>query len=221
MCIRDSIFSACDVGGFRQDVSDETLAGIVITLDKLEQEYRQIARAFLDDSSVRNRLVGVGHLSKEQASANSLVGPFGRASGLLVDERLYGLGAYGDLAAFEPVLSEDGDCYARCDVRIREVSQSIAIIRELAAKIPAGEVMVPVKGKPEAGARAMSTVEQPRGQAFYYAVGNGTKFLERMRVRTPTSQNLAGLVAALEGCDFADVPNIILTIDPCISCTER
>ena len=119
------------------------------------------------------------------------------------------------------MLSEDGDCYARCDVRIREVSQSIAIIRELAAKIPAGEVMVPVKGKPEAGARAMSTVEQPRGQAFYYAVGNGTKFLERMRVRTPTSQNLAGLVAALEGCDFADVPNIILTIDPCISCTER
>ena len=215
------IFSACDVGGFRQDVSDETLAGIVITLDKLEQEYRQIARAFLDDSSVRNRLVGVGHLSKEQASANSLVGPFGRASGLVVDERLYGLGAYGELAAFEPVLSEDGDCYARCDVRIREVFQSIAIIRELAAKIPAGEVMVPVKGKPEAGARAMSTVEQPRGQAFYYAVGNGTKFLERMRVRTPTSQNLAGLVAALEGCDVADVPNIILTIDPCISCTER
>ena len=215
------IFSACDVGGFRQDVSNETLNGIVITLEKLEAEYHAIVRSFLDDSSVKNRLVGIGYLSKEQAVEHSLVGPFGRASGLIVDERLYGNGAYGELAAFEPVLSEQGDCYARCDVRIKEVYQSIAIIKELVSKIPDGEVMIPVKGKPEAGARAMVTIEQPRGQAFYYAVGNGTKFLERMRVRTPTSQNLAGLVASLAGCDFADVPNIVLTIDPCISCTER
>lgn len=215
------IFSACDVGGFRQDVSNETLNGIVIKLEKLEAEYHAIARSFLDDSSVKNRLVGIGYLSKEQAIENSLVGPFGRASGLAVDERLYGNGAYGELASFEPVLSEQGDCYARCDVRIKEVYQSIAIIKELVSKIPDGEVMIPVKGKPEAGARAMLTIEQPRGQAFYYAVGNGTKFLERMRVRTPTSQNLAGLVTSLAGCDFADVPNIVLTIDPCISCTER
>ena len=51
--------------------------------------------------------------------------------------------------------------------------------------------------------------------------GNGTKFLERMRMRTPTSQNIAGMTIALKGCDLADVNNIILTIDPCISCTER
>lgn len=95
------------------------------------------------------------------------------------------------------------------------------IIRELVGKIPEGEVMVPVKGKPEAGSVATHSIEQPRGQAFYYAKGNGTKNLERLRVRTPTSQNLAGLVTALGGCDFADVPIIILTIDPCISCTER
>ena len=118
-------------------------------------------------------------------------------------------------------MATEGDCWARCDVRCREVLQSIDIIKELVGKIPDGEVMLPVKGKPEDGAMAMTTVEQPRGQAFYYAKGNGTKFLARMRVRTPTSQNLAGMVAALAGCDFADVPMIILTIDPCISCTER
>ena len=52
-------------------------------------------------------------------------------------------------------------------------------------------------------------------------VGNGSKNLDRMRMRTPTTQNLAGMVKALEGSDLADVPNIILTIDPCISCSER
>ena len=215
------IFSACDVGGFRQDVSNEELKGIVDVLDRLSQEYRTIERALLTDTSVRNRLDGVGYLTKEQAIEYSMVGPFARASNYAVDERMNGIEAYGDLAAFEPVLSNQGDCFARCDVRIREVYQSIDIIKELVDKIPDGEVMVPVKGKPEDGAQTMMTVEQPRGQAFYYAKGNGTKFLERMRVRTPTSQNLAGMVAALSGCDFADVPMVVLTIDPCISCTER
>lgn len=64
-------------------------------------------------------------------------------------------------------------------------------------------------------------IEQPRGEAYYYVRGNGTKNLDRFRVRTPTSQNLAGLTHALQGVLIANVPMIILTIDPCISCTER
>lgn len=215
------IFSACDVGGFRQDVADETLRGIVDVLDGMRDEYRTLAKTLLEDSSVKSRMVGVGYISPEKAAELSMVGPFARASNLLVDERLHGIGAYGELSAFEPILSDQGDCYARCDVRVREVLQSMDIIRELVSKIPAGEVMVPVKGKPEEGAQSMITIEQPRGQAFYYSKGNGTKFLERMRIRTPTSQNIAGMVAALSNVELADVPMIILTIDPCISCTER
>ena len=215
------IFSACDVGGFRQEISNEELSGIVVVLEKLKEEYLRIAKTFLDDMSVKDRMVGCGVLTKEQALAHSMVGPFARASGVVTDERLNGIGAYGNLVAFEPVLSDQGDCYARCDVRVREVLQSIDIIEELVDKIPDGAVMVPVKKQPEEGAETMMTLEQPRGMCFYYAKGNGTKFLERMRIRTPTSQNLSGLVAALAGCDFADVPMIILTIDPCISCTER
>ncbi|WP_455163276.1 NADH-quinone oxidoreductase subunit D-related protein, partial [Slackia exigua] len=68
---------------------------------------------------------------------------------------------------------------------------------------------------------AFNLFEQPCGGCFYYARGNGPKNLDRMRMRTPTTQNLAGMVKALEGSDLADVPNIILTIDPCISCSER
>ena len=89
------------------------------------------------------------------------------------------------------------------------------------AKIPAGDIAVDVKGSPAPGAEAANLVEQPRGECYYYARGNGSKYLERMRMRTPTSQNLAGMTVALKGCDLADVNMIILTIDPCISCTER
>jgi ech hydrogenase subunit E len=40
-------------------------------------------------------------------------------------------------------------------------------------------------------------------------------------VRTPTFANLPAMLQVLPGCDLADVPIIVLTIDPCISCTER
>ena len=67
----------------------------------------------------------------------------------------------------------------------------------------------------------MMRVEQPRGEAMYYVKANGTKFLDRVRVRTPTFANLPGMLETLKGCQLADVPILILTIDPCISCTER
>jgi len=56
---------------------------------------------------------------------------------------------------------------------------------------------------------------------LYYLKGNGDKFLQRVRIRTPTFANIPPLAAILPGLDFADVPVVVLSIDPCISCTER
>ena len=66
-----------------------------------------------------------------------------------------------------------------------------------------------------------SRLEQPRGEVVYYLKGNNTKNLERFRIRTPTFANLPPLLHMLDGCQLANVPVIILSIDPCISCTER
>ncbi len=214
------ILSVCNIGGVNRDIDNDELRAICDDLDKLLDGYKPITETFLDDASVHSRLDGVGYLSKEEAEDLSLVGPFGRASGLDNDIRSIGMGAYGKLAAFEPQLSNIGDGYARTEVRINEVVQSVQIIKELVSKIPDGPVYNKPKGNPPEG-RFLTRVEQPRGEAVYYVKGNGSKFLERFRVRTPTSQNLAGLLKILQGCDYADVPLNILTIDPCISCTER
>ena len=85
--------------------------------------------------------------------------------------------------------------------------------------MPESELSVKVTGNPNG--EYFSRVEQPRGEAIYYVRGNGTKFLDRFRVRTPTFANLGALLAILPGCELADVPMMVLTIDPCISCTER
>lgn len=163
----------------------------------------------------------MGVISEKDALNLSMVGPFGRASGVDYDVRMFGDGAYADLAAFEPIVATDGDCYARCQVRCAEVTQAMDIIEELVGKIPHDGIGGRTKLTPADGARGEVVIEQPRGEAYYYVRGNGTKNLDRFRVRTPTSQNLAGLTHALQGVLLANVPMIILTIDPCISCTER
>ena len=217
------ILSICMVGGMSHDIDDALLRRVCEKLDKLKVEYREVVNTMLHDDSVRSLLCGVGHISFEDALDLSMVGPFAKGSGIEHDMRTTGFGAYGDLEHFEPIIATEGDCYARCKVRCEEVFQSIEIIKELVAKIPhdgIGEAPL-AKVKPGEGTRAHVLIEQPRGEAFYYVAGNGTKYLERFRLRTPTSQNLGGMVRALQGVDVADVPMIILTIDPCISCTER
>ena len=160
----------------------------------------------------------MGILTKEQAHDLGAAGPFARASGIAMDMRKRGYAAYPHID-FEPITSDIGDSYARCDVRIHEVLQSIDIIRQAAAKMPKGEIGVNVKGNPNG--EYFMRVEQPRGEAIYYVKANGTKFLDRMRVRTPTFANLPGMLETLKGADLADVALLVLTIDPCISCTER
>jgi ech hydrogenase subunit E len=213
------IFSVCKAGGVRKDISNEKLADIVKTLRDLDRELHEIADVFLEDVSVKHRLVGVGVLTKDEAFALGAVGPTARGSGVNNDVRADGHGAYGELG-FEPCLEESGDSYARCKVRVRELFQSIDLIERAVSQIPDGDIAVEIKGKHPAGEH-IGRLEQPRGEAYYYSKGSGQKFLERIRVRTPTNANIPALAKTLQGCELADVPVLILTIDPCISCTER
>lgn len=212
------IFGASKVGGIRKDISNETLKNALTMLAGLEKEIKEITGVFLDDYSVKSRLVGVGVLSKQEAYDLGAVGPMGRASGIAQDLRKLGYAAYKELD-FEPIIETDGDSYSRCKVRVREIFQSIDLIRQAIAKIPDGPVDVKVTGMPNG--EFFSRLEQPRGEVIYYVKANGTKFLDRVRVRTPTFANIPALLKTLQGCDLADVPILILSIDPCISCTER
>ena len=213
------IFSVCKVGGVRRDMDKETLQSLVKALKKMKVELEDLTEVFLEDDSVKNRTVGVGILTKEDAMECCAVGPMAKASGIAHDTRLTGHGKYMELG-FQPVIETAGDSYARTVVRIREVYQSIELIEKAVEMIPDGPIDIPVKGTPPKGEFLMR-IEQPRGEAIYYAKGNGTKFLDRMRVRTPTFSNVPALTKMLQGCGFADVPILVLTIDPCISCTER
>lgn len=212
------IFGSCKPGGVRKDIDADTLKRIVQVLNDMEKETHEITDVFMNDYSVRKRLTDVGVLTKEDAYALGAVGPMARASGINQDMRKLGYAAYPQLN-FEPVVRTEGDSYARCAVRIGEIYQAFDLIKQAAQKIPEGPIDVKVTGNPQG--EYFSRLEQPRGEVIYYAKGNGTKFLDRVRVRTPTFANISPLLKMLQGCDFADVPILVVTIDPCISCTER
>jgi ech hydrogenase subunit E len=212
------IFGSCKIGGVRKDIDNDTLSFILKRLKEVEPELRDVKNVFINDYSVQHRFKGVGIINKEDAYHLGILGPTAKASGLPYDARTIGYAMYSKID-FEPLIENDGDCYARCAVRVKEIFQSIDIIRQCASKITEGEIEVKVKGFPSG--EFYTRVEQPRGEVIYYVRGNGTKFIERFRVRTPTFANVPAMVKVLQGCQIGDVPNIILTIDPCISCTER
>jgi Ni,Fe-hydrogenase III large subunit len=184
----------------------------------LDREMKDLTTVFLEDESVKHRLRNVGILSREDAYHLGAVGPTGRGSGVAVDLRMTGYGAY-DKLNFQLVTDSCGDCYSRCLVRAKELFTSTDLIRQAAKKIPEGPIEVKVTGAPNG--EFFMRAEQPRGELVHYVKGNGTKFLARSRIRTPTLTNIPPLVKMLQGCELADVPVIVLSIDPCISCTER
>jgi ech hydrogenase subunit E len=212
------IFGSCKIGGVRRDIEADAITGILKQIDEIEKDMRDITKVFLDDHSVKARLCGVGVVTKQDAYDLGCVGPTLRGSGVAQDMRRLGYAAFSDIPV-EPVIRTEGDSYARCAVRCEELFQSVRIIRAALAKIPGGEIAVKVTGNPSG--ETIARTEQPRGEVVYHLKANATKNLQRFRVRTPTFANLPAMLKVLPGCDLADVPVIVLTIDPCISCTER
>jgi ech hydrogenase subunit E len=206
------------IGGVRRDLTQQQMGWILSELTGIERHMKRLETTLMDDYTIRKRIVGKGVLTQSQARDLGVVGPTLRASSVAQDVRQLGYAAYKELD-FEPVIEKDGDCFARSRVRFREIFQSIDLVRQAVSKIPEGPLATKVKGRPDG--ETVCRVEQPRGEVFYYIKATGQKRLERLRIRTPTFANLPALIAMLPGMWLSDVPVVVLSIDPCISCTER
>ncbi len=187
-------------------------------MDTLEAEMRRLEKVTMEDYTVKKRTVGIGVMTAQEAIQLGAAGPTLRGSGVAQDVRQTEYEAFAELG-FTPVSVLDGDCWARTKVRFLEVLQSMEIVRQAISHLPDTEINVKVKGNPSG--EVISRVEQPRGECMYYVKGNGSKYLDRVRIRTPTFANIPPLLHMVKGIQLADVPVVVLSIDPCISCTER
>jgi NADH-quinone oxidoreductase subunit D len=214
-------YSANVLGGVKFDLTDEAAAAILKGVDFLEERTHHYRKVVSEDAFFRQRTHGVGTMSREQALQLGVVGPTARASGVARDVRVDSpYVAYADFPA-EIQLLTAGDLEARFLVRLDELLDSFRLIRILLAGLPAGELTakrMPRKLKP---GEVISRVEAPRGELFYYIRSTGGEQPDRVKVRTPTLCNMGSVLTQTVGHNLADVPMILVGIDPCFSCNDR
>ena len=214
------ISSILAIGGVRRDIKENTIPIIKDGLSKLRTRSEFYRNMLDEDLTLKMRTENVGVLTRMDAVSMCTVGPVARASGIKTDVRLEAPYAAYDEVPFKIVTRNEGDSWARVCVRADELLNSIEMIEYAIDNLPTGDIKVRTSRRVPEG-EAINRVEAPRGEIFYYVKSNGTKFPERVKIRTPTLNNLQSVPKLTEGGNVADFPIAFASIDPCFSCTDR
>ncbi|ADG90899.1 NADH-quinone oxidoreductase subunit D [Thermosphaera aggregans] len=213
------------VGGVRRDVDDVKKEKIRDILLKTEERIKYYRRVFEEDSTIIKRTVDVGTVSTSDAVKYSLVGPVARASGVRIDSRASDkYDAYSEIP-FNVITRSEGDSWARMMVRWDEALESINIALHVLNHLPSDANPVPdekkLPRKIPAG-EAYTRVEAQRGELTYYVMSDGKSSNPyRVKIRTPSFNNIINSGFMYVGQTIADLPVILTSLDPCISCMER
>jgi NADH-quinone oxidoreductase subunit D len=215
-------YSANILGGVKFDVTEEAVQAIFKCLDQLEERTLHYHRVVDEDAFFQERTNGIGIMSRAEALRLGVTGPTARASGVERDVRVdEPYIAYKDFPVQLKTLTA-GDLKARFLVRIDEMLECYRVIRQIINELPDGEELtvkrMPRKLKP---GEVISRVEAPRGELFYYIRSTGGEMPDRIKVRTPTLCNMGSVLTQAIGHNLADVPMILVGIDPCFSCNDR
>ena len=90
----------------------------------------------------RERLQGVGVITADEAIALGATGPILRSTGVPWDLRKADPYLYYDQVEFGVVVGSYGDCFDRYAIRLNEVRESMAIVRQILEKLPAGDYRI-------------------------------------------------------------------------------
>jgi Ni,Fe-hydrogenase III large subunit len=212
--------SLMTVGGVRRDLKEDDIPKIRTVLKDLHDKLPFYRKVYQDEPTIGLRMKNVGVLKREDALKLSVVGPVARASGVDIDVRKdEPYEAYGEIP-FKEIVYKEGDTWARMNVRMDELEESISIIEYALDHLPAGSIKLDVPRSVPAG-EAVNRVEAPRGELFYYVKSNGSDMPDRVKIRTPTYANIPSFLKTAIGESIADVPANFVSLDPCFSCTDR
>jgi len=208
------------VGGVREDVSPAQAREVLTMLRQLEMQLGLYQELVERDRSFHRRTRGIAVLSAAQVQAYGVVGPMARASGATLDiRRSAPYAAYGWLEVPAAVTSE-GDVWARAWTRVQELQHSIDLCRTLLSALPAGPLARRVAERVQAG-EAVSRVEAPRGELFYYVRSEGERTAARVKARTPTLPALLAMAELLPGLQTGDIAAVVAGCDLCMACADR
>jgi NADH-quinone oxidoreductase subunit D len=195
----------------------------------------------------RERLQGVGVITRDEALALSATGPILRSTGLAWDlRRTMPYLRYEDVD-FDVVVGSYGDAYDRYAIRLNEVRESIRIVHQILDAMPSGDYRIqdrkitpPPRGRIDESMEALIhhfkiftegfkvpegevyvAIESPRGEIGCYIVSDGSAKPYRIHVRAPSFVNLQTLPHMMRGGLVADAVAIISSVDPILGEVDR
>ncbi|MDP9223918.1 MAG: NADH-quinone oxidoreductase subunit D [Actinomycetota bacterium] len=197
-------------GGLKEDVPrgffDAALKGVRQVIDRLDQ-YEDL---LIGNEIFKERTVGIGVLEREAVYSYGVTGPIARASDVDMDVRRDEPYLVYDHFDFDVHTGLHGDCFDRFWVLVHEVVESARIVEQAIEGIPPGPILgkVPRVIQPPAGEVYVRT-ENPLGELGFYLISDGDRRPYRMKIRTPSYNNVSALPHVLKNTFVADMIAIL------------
>ncbi len=235
------------IGGLQWDLPDGCVERVRTFLNDLPRRLDEYETLLTDNLIWRKRTEGIAVVSADDAVRYGCTGPVLRGAGVAFDVRkAFPYGGYSDYE-FDVPVGHNGDAFDRYRVRMEEMRQSRRIILQALDRLPDGPIMVddrkialPPRRElvrsmeavihqfklvsegihPPAG-EVYAAVESPRGEKGYYIVSDGSNRPVRVRVRSPSFNNLQALPVMLYRSTIADVVVAIASIDIVLGDVDR
>lgn len=207
------------IGGASGDLTPEMLSQILEFCDYFEQRLDAYDALLSDNQIFIDRTANIGIIPLDLALSYGLTGPNLRGSGMKWDLRKNEPYSIYDRFDFNvPVGSGEmgttGDCWDRYIVRVREMTESLRIIRQACKQIPDGlyRGKVPKLLKPPPGEIYVRS-ETPRGELGFYVVSDGSLKPYRVKAKSPCFTAISALKDVARGSMIADLVVIIGSFD--------
>ncbi|HPH68955.1 MAG TPA: NADH dehydrogenase (quinone) subunit D [Kofleriaceae bacterium] len=219
------------VGGVSKDLPDGWTDELNYNLDKIQEIMVEVATMLDNNKIFRDRMAGIGAISKADAIATGCVGPIARSAGVDYDVRKdYPYSVYPEFE-FDVPVGTTGDCFDRYLVRIEEIKQSIRILRQAIEKLPNDGFMIDdprvalppkkdtyntiesmirhfkhvVDGIKVPAGEAYTFVEGGNGELGFFVVSDGTGRPYKCYVRSPAFVHLSTAEQLIKGHLIADI----------------
>lgn len=235
------------IGGVCQDLPEGWDAMVREFIDGMPARLDHYEKMAMRNSILKQRTVGIGRYTQQEAIDWGITGPSLRATGVDFDlrrDRPYG--GY-DQFEFEVPVAQGGDCYDRAAVRIAEIRQSLRIVRQCLENMPAGpyksEHKLATPPPKEATLRDIETlihhflsvswgpvippgeacipIEATKGLNSYHLISDGNTGSYRTRIRTPSFPALQQIPLISRGLMIPDLIAIIASIDFVMADVDR
>jgi NADH-quinone oxidoreductase subunit D len=227
------------VGGQVRDMPPGFPDAVRTFLSECEVTIDEVGKLLDKNKIFINRMADIGVISKENAIAYGLTGPNLRASGATRDLRKDNPYLGYEKYDFDVVVADEGDCYARYQVRMEEMKQSIRICRQVLDTMPSGPVnlansksmlpdkervlmsmeelihhfIVATQGIDAPPGEVYFGAENPKGELGFYIHSTGGGVPNRLKIRSPSFCNLSLCSKLLPGHMVSDIPAILGSLD--------